>query len=91
MMSIIPGIGSLMSISPQVDDYEISQKGLKVIDYLNNHFSDFNILFTDISKQSLKDFFYHQEIEMTIQARKAVYYGDLDHLMRLEYQDLDIN
>jgi ankyrin repeat protein len=64
---------------------------MEFIDKVTNVYSDFNILFHDISKQSFKDFFYHKEIELYMQARKAVYYGDLDHLQRLKYQDLDMN
>lgn len=39
----------------------------------------------------MKDFFYCKELEFIIQARKAVYFGDLDLLQRLTYQNLNLN
>ncbi len=67
-LSIIPGLGALVSYSPKLDQNENSIKGVAFIEYLGQIYSEFNLFYKDVSKLQLTTFYYQMQIDTIVQA-----------------------
>ena len=80
---MIPGIGSVASLAPKLNNEGNSVKSIEIIQKLNKIFNNFNLFHKAPQKRDMMDKPFATKINSTIAACEAASSGDLSVLIRL--------
>jgi hypothetical protein len=91
IFNILPGIGSIVTFAPKMNNHLTSVKGFEYLMKLDQIFSNFNLFQKDQLKQDLSRKSYQTKIQTTIAICSAAAVGDINEIFRLFNQNSDMN
>ena len=91
LLAIIPGIGSVVSFSPPLNEEGNTVRGIAMIQGLNKIYSNFNLFHKDRSKFDVLKKPYQTKIQQTIAATQAATVGDVEGIIRFYNQGVNLD
>ena len=91
LLTVIPGIGSVASQAPKLNDEGNSVKSIGIIQKLNKIFNNFNLFHKAPQKRDMMNKPFATEIRSTIAACEAASSGDISALERLHNAGVKLN
>lgn len=91
LLSVIPGIGSIVSWGPKLNTEGNTVKGIGMVKKLGDIYNNFNLFHRDQSKLDILSKTYQKTISTVIAACSCAASGDFEGIQRMEVLGLDLN
>lgn len=91
LLSVVPGIGALVTFSPKLNPEGNSVKGIAMVQKLSALYMNFNLFHRNISKLDILQKPYQTCIKNEIAACSCASTGDFEALQRMEVLGVDLN